>query len=286
MDAITLFAQVLRDANRPLTFNMFEIGARAIHAGEEPFYRLLSLFPGSTIAAFEPDEDLCAKMNANPRDGVEHFPFALGKSEETRDFYNTEDAMCSSLYEPNQEVLGRYNNMDVARLKNVSRVDTVSLDYFVSNHAPGPVDFIKIDIQGAELDVFQGGLSALEDVLAIVTEAAFVEHYVNQPLFGDVCAFLSGQGIQFQKILGVGGRTLKPFLLNNDPNLCSQQLWADVLFVRSLFEKPKLSGDQYLKIAALALLYDCLDVALFCCRELDSEERGTIGQRFVQKLNG
>jgi FkbM family methyltransferase len=285
MDAISLFSQVLRDANRPLTFNIFEIGARAIHAQEEPFYRLLTLFPGSTIAAFEPDEELCAKKNASPREGVVYFPFALGKAEETRDFYNTEDAMCSSLYEPNQEMMGRYNNMDVVRLKNISRIDTISLDHFVSNHDLDPVDFIKIDIQGAELDVFQGGLSTLKDVLAIVSEAEFVEHYVDQPLFGDVCAFLSEQKIQFQKILGVGGRTLKPILLNNDPNLCSQQMWADVLFVRSLFEKRKLSGDQYLKIAALALVYDCLDVALFCCRQIDNNEQGTIGQRFVRKLN-
>jgi len=285
MDAISLFSQILRDANRPLTFNIFEIGARAIHADEEPFYRLLSLFPGSTIAAFEPDEELCARKNAGPRDSVVYFPVALGRTEETRDFYNTENAMCSSLYEPNQEMISRYNNMDVARLKSISRIDTVSLDHFVSNHDLDPVDFIKIDIQGAELDVFQGGLSTLKNVLAIVSEAEFVEHYVDQPLFGDVCAFLSRQSIQFQKILGVGGRTLKPIQFDDNPNLCSQQMWADVLFIRSLFEKRNLSGDQYLKIAALALLYDCLDVALFCCREVDINEQGTIGQQFLRRLN-
>lgn len=285
MDPISIFSQVLRDANRPLTFTMFEIGSRAIHEAEEPFYQLLDLFPGSSVVAFEPDDALCAKQNTNPRVGVTHFPFALGKTEETRDFYNTQDAMCSSLYEPNQELMGRYNNMDVVRLESISRLDTVSLDHFVSSNDLGPVDFIKIDIQGAELDVFQGGASTLENVLSIVSEAEFIEHYVDQPLFGDVCSFLSKQRIQFQKILGVGGRTLKPILLNNDPNLCSQQMWADVLFFRSLFEKQKLSGDQYLKIAAFALLYDCMDVALFCCRELDNNEQGTIGQRFVRRLN-
>lgn len=285
MDAISLFARVLRDANRSLEFNMFEIGARAIHANEEPFYRLLSLFPGSKISAFEPDEALCKKQNAKLRSGVTYFPFALGKTEETRSFYNTEDAMCSSLYEPDEELLGRYNNMDVARVKNVDSIDTIKLDQFVSHHEFGPVDFIKIDIQGAELDVFQGGVSTLGDVLTIVTEAAFIKHYIDEPLFGDVCSFLAEHQLQFQKIIGVGGRTLKPILLNNDPNLCSQQLWADVLFIRHLFEKPKLTGDQYLKIAALALLYDCLDVTLFCCREVDMNEQGGIGEEFVRRLN-
>ncbi|GMQ75731.1 MAG: FkbM family methyltransferase [Gammaproteobacteria bacterium] len=285
MDAISLFAQVLRDARRHLKFNIFEIGARAIHASEEPFYRLPTLFPGSRITAFEPDEALCAKQNDSPRDGVTYFPLALGRTEETRAFYNTEGAMCSSLYKPNEELLGRYNNMDVARVKNVSSVDTFSLDHFVSRQNLGPVDFIKIDIQGAELDVFQGGVSTLKNVLAIVTEAEFIEHYVDQPLFGDVCSFLSKHQLQFQKIIGVGGRTLKPILLNDDPNLCSQQMWADVLFIRFLFDKQKRTGAQYLKIAALALLYDCLDVALFCCREFDMSEQSTVGQRFVQRLN-
>lgn len=269
-----------------MTFNMFEIGARTIHASEEPFYRLLTLFPGSKISAFEPDEALCARKNAAPRDGVTYYPFALGRTEETRNFYNTEDAMCSSLYEPNAALLDNYNNMDVARLKNVTQIDTISLDRFVANEGLGPVDFIKIDIQGAELDVFKGGAATLEDVLMIVSEAEFVEMYLGQPLFGDVCAFLAEHQLQFQKIVGVGGRTWKPIVLNNDPNLCSQQLWADVLFIRSLFGKERCSGDRYLKIAALALLYDCLDVALFCCRAIDMEERTTVGQRFVQRLNG
>ena len=286
MDAISLFAQILHDARRHLKFNIFEVGARQIHADEEPFYRLLTLFPGSRITAFEPEEALCAKQNAISRDGVTYFPFALGRTEEARTFYDTEDAMCSSLYEPNEELLGRYNNMDVARVKNISSVDTVSLDHFVSGHDIGSVDFIKIDIQGAELDVFQGGVSTLKNVLAIVTEAEFIEHYVRQPLFGDVCSFLSRHKLQFQKIIGVGGRTLKPILLNDDPNLCSQQMWADVLFVRFLFDKQKLTGGQYLKIAALALLYDCLDVALFCCREFDMDEQSSIGREFARRLNG
>lgn len=285
MDPLSLYSQVLREANRPLTFNMFEVGARGIHGKDEPFYRLLTLFPGSTIAAFEPDEALCASKNASPRAGVTHFPFALGRSEETRDFYNTADPMCSSLYEPNAELMDCYNNMEVARVTGVSRIDTVSLDHFVSEHGMGPVDFIKIDIQGAELDVFQGGVGTLKNVLAIVSEAEFIEHYLGQPLFGDVCSFLSEQKLQFQKILGVGGRTLKPVVLHGDPNLCSQQMWADILFFRHLFGQEKLTGDEYLKIAAFALVYDCLDVAIFCCREVDIMEKVTIGQDFLRRLN-
>lgn len=282
MDAIKVLAGILREAGYELHFTIFEVGA--LPMGEEPFYRLLPLFPGSRIIAFEPDESLCESQNKSTRTGVTFYPAALGRTEEQRDFYVTEHPMCSSLYPPNEDLLSRYNNMDVARLKKVTSVATVSLDGFVSSHSIGPVDFIKIDIQGAELEVFQGGVRTLANVLAIVSEAELIEHYVDQPLFGDVCAFLSKQGLQFQKFLGFGGRTLKPIVVDENPSAVSQQMWSDVLFIRNLFASADLSDDQYFKTAVLAMLYGCVDVALFCCREVDLARGSTIGQEFLQRL--
>ena len=282
MNSIEVLAGVLREAGHRLRFTIFEVGARPM--GEEPFYRLLSLFPGSRVVAFEPDEALCESQNANGRAGVTFYPIALGRTEEQRDFYNTEHPMCSSLYPPNEKLISRYNNMEVARLKEVTTVTTVSLDGFVSSHAIEAVDFIKIDIQGAELEVFQGGVNTLTNVLAIVSEAEFIEHYIGQPLFGDVCAFLSLQELQFQKFLGICGRTLKPIVVDGDPNAASQQMWSDVLFIRNLFAIEKLTDEQYLKVAVLAMLYRCVDVALVCCREVDLANGSTIGQDYLQRL--
>lgn len=282
MDTIGVFAEILREAGYELRFTIFEVGALPMR--EEPFYRLLPLFPGSRIVAFEPDEALCESQNKSSRVGVTFHPIALGRTEEQRDFYVTQHPMCCSLYPPNEDLLSRYNNMEVARLKEVTTVATVSLDGFVSNHAIGPVDFIKIDIQGAELEVFHGGTGTLANVLAIVSEAEFIEHYVGQPLFGDVCAFLSQQGLQFQKFLGFGGRTLKPIVVDDDPNAASQQMWSDVLFIRNLFANAELNDAQYLKTAVLAMLYGCVDVALFCCREVDLARGSNIGQAYLQRL--
>lgn len=282
MDAIELLAGVVREAGYDLRFTIFEVGA--LPMGEEPFYRLLALFPGSRIIAFEPDERLCTSQNESTPAGVTFYPVALGRTEEQRDFFVTEHPMCSSLYRPNEELLSRYNNMEVARLKEITSVATVSLDTFVTDHGIECVDFIKIDIQGAELEVFQGGSGALENVLAIVTEAELIEHYVNQPLFGDVCAFLSSQGLQFQRFLGFGGRTLKPIVVDDNPSAVSQQIWSDVLFIRNLFAVRKLGDEQYLKTAVLAMLYQCVDVALYCCRKVDMARGSAIGQEFLQRL--
>lgn len=282
MDDTEVLAATIRDAGYGLRFTIFEVGARPL--GEEPFYRLLALFPGSHIVAFEPDEALCRAVNERSPVGVTFYPTALGRTEEERDFYVTEHAMCSSLYPPNEELMSRYNNMEVARLKEITSIATVSLDAFVASHAMGTVDFIKIDIQGAELEVFQGGVDTLTKVLAIVSEVELIEHYVGQPLFGDVCAFLSSQGLQFQKFLGFGGRTLKPIVVDNNPFAVSQQIWSDALFFRNFFKGPRLSAEQYLKTAVLAMLYRCVDVALYCCREVDLARGSTIGEDFLRRM--
>jgi FkbM family methyltransferase len=284
MTVLNTVASVLRDAQWELEFTILDIGAREIHENQEPFYRLLSLFPGSRVIAFEPDEALCKTQNAAARPGVTYYPQALGRTEESRKFYETEDPMCSSLYRPNSELLDRYNNMDVARVKKVTDVSTVSLDAFCATHGIEQVDFIKIDVQGAEFDIFQGGVTTLQNVLGIVSEAEFVKNYVDQPLFGDVCSFLDGQELQFQKILGVGGRTLKPTIFNNDPNACSQMLWADVLFFRNLFTEKTIWNEQRLKLAVLAALYDCVDLTYYCCGEVDRREDESIAEELRKRL--
>ena len=284
MTVLDTVAAVLRDAQWELEFTMIEVGAREIHKDPELFYRLLDLFPGSRVIAFEPDEAFCESQNAAARPGVTYYAQALGRTEEQRAFYETEDPMCSSLYRPNSALLDRYNNMDVAKVKKVSQVHTVSLDNFCASHGIEQVDFIKIDIQGAELDVFQGGVATLDNVLGVVSEAEFVQNYVDQPLFGDVCRFLDAQELQFQKILGVGGRALKPTILNNDPNACSQMLWADVLFFRNLFTEKTIWNEQRLKLAVLAALYECFDLTFFCFNEVDRREGETLAAELSRRL--
>src|SRR3989344_3894707 len=173
---------VHRTANS-LTFNIMEIGALPLGKNPEPFYSLIRSFPGSHINALEVDPELCMRLNSKAINGLTYHPVALGRSEEERPFYMTNHPMCASLYKPNERLIGRYNGMEVAMLKSVGTIKTVSMDYFARENNIGHVDFIKIDIQGAELDVFQGGTSTLKNVLAIITEVEFIHHYENQPLF-------------------------------------------------------------------------------------------------------
>lgn len=253
-----------------LTFNILEIGAVPLGGTPERFYQLLDLIPGSQIIAFEVDKGLCEKLNNTSRPGIKYFATALGRTEETRPFYETRHPMCCSLYEPNEKLISLYNNFEFAYLKSAGSIETVSLDHFAEQNNIGSVDFIKIDIQGAELDVFQGGHNVLDQIVAMVCEVEFIPHYIDQPLFGDVCAFLSKEDLMFRKFLGLAGRALSPIVLSNNPNIATQHIWSDAVFIRDIFKIPELPPHKLLKLGMLAYLYGSPDLTYHCLQHYDN----------------
>ena len=278
-------ADIVRRASGSLAFNIIEVGARPVDSDPEPFYSVLDWFPGSRIHAFEVEHDLCEQLNRTARPGVVYHPVALGRAEEERPFYQTAHPMCASLYRPNERLIERYHNMEVAMLRSVGSISTVSLDYFAREHRVGPVDFVKIDVQGAELEIFEGGTSTLRDVVAVISEVEFIPCYEQQPLFGDVCAFLARQGIGFHKFLTLAGRALRPTIVANNPNTATQHMWADAMFLRDTLQAERLGSDQLLKMAILAHIYGSPDVAVFCCMEYDRRHGTGLGRELNTLLS-
>jgi|TARA_B110000259_G_scaffold11218_1_gene12245 FkbM family methyltransferase len=281
LEKIDNFLALIKSFDKSLKFEIIEVGAHPYEGKEELFYRLLDFFPNSKINAFEIDKAECQKLNKSSKNGVEFFPYALGYKEELRKFYETNHPMCSSLYEPDIELLKLYHNLEVSYLKNILEIKTISIDKFMEIEKIKSVDFIKIDIQGAELDVFKGANKCLENILSIVSEVEFIKIYKNQPLFGDVCSFLSEKDIMFHKFLGFGGRSLKPIIVNNDKNHATQLMWSDAIFIKNIFKIPKFSNSQLLKLAVFSYLYGSLDLTVFCLLNYDKKNKTNI----VEQLN-
>lgn len=267
-------AQIVSDVYGSLTFTLLDVGALPLGGQPAPFQMIPELFPGSQVIAFELDKGLCDQLNLNNHSGTRYFPHALGKTEEKRLLYETDHPMCTSLYRPNGELLHQYNGLDVARLKSVTSMDTISLDYFTKSNGIETVDFIKIDIQGAELDVFMGGTDTLLNVVAIVSEVEFIPLYYKQPLFGDVCNYLAEQNFMFHKFLGMAGRTLKPLVVNNDECFATQYMWSDAVFIRNILDISNFNPEKKLKMGILTYLYGSPDVS-FHCFQLFDEQHGT-----------
>jgi FkbM family methyltransferase len=272
---------LLLQADPNIQLTILEIGALQIEGEAEPFYKLIDLLPGSKVIGFEVDDAVCEQMNAQAGAGVEFFPVALGRQSERRAFYETEHPMCCSLYKPNEPLISLYNNFEVAYLKRESEIDTLSLDEFTEKHCIGSVDFIKIDIQGAELDVFMGGTKTLRETLAIVCEVEFIPHYVDQPLFGDVCDFLLQNDLMFHKFLDLCGRALKPIVFNNDGNAPSQHIWSDAMFIHHVQHIHKLTDNQLLKLSLLAAAYGSYDLTYYCLEKYDDRKNTLLATNFL-----
>lgn len=67
-----------------------------------------------------------------------------------------------------------------------------TLDDWSATHAPDVIDFIWMDVQGAELDVILGGHETLKRTRFIYTEYSNVEQYEGQPHLDDLVSQLPG----------------------------------------------------------------------------------------------
>ena len=276
---------VLISEHEKLNFMIANIGCRP-SGYQESFEVILEYFPGSQIIGFETDKDLCEKLNKQASGGYNFFYQALGQKNEKRNFYNTENPACSSLYQPNEKFFERYQHLEVMKLKNITQIDTVSLDYFCLENQIEKIDLIKIDIQGAELDVFKGGKDTLKNTLFIVSEVEFNTLYINQPLFGDVHNFLIKENFMFNKFFGgFGGSTIKPVVMSNNMYIPdTQTMWSDAIFVKDLEKIKELDDQQVLKLAVISFLYNNQDMAFFCLSEYDLRKKTNLKIGYINSV--
>ena len=281
---MSIVSKILEAEGRELTFSLIEIGALPLEGNPERFHPLVSLWPGSQLHAFEVDPALCERLNREAKPGFRFHPRAIGGQNGPRTFHDTVHPMCGSLYPPDERWADMFHNLDVMRLKGTSTLETVTLDTFAAEVALPRVDFIKMDIQGAELEALSGGMRVLEDTLLVVCEVDFVPLYVGQPLYGDVERFMRERGFQLHKFVGLNGRAAKPVVFQGNLNFPTQHMWSDAIFVRDLFRLEALSDAQLLRLAVLLEAYGSPDVGMVMLREHDRRHGTTFAPTYLDTL--
>lgn len=266
------------------TINILDVGAMSLGAGTEPYAPLVRANK-ARIVGFEPDAAECEKLNHQFGDTHRFHPHFIGDGGPAT-FYETNAAMTGSLFRPNKDLVEKFQNLhEVMTLKAEHAVETRRLDDIPEI---GDVDFLKIDVQGSELAVFEGGETLLANVTLIQTEVEFLALYEGQPLFAEVDQFLRARGFQFHTFLGFGSRCFKPVIVNDDVNVgIRQYLWADAVYVRDFLGFGALAGDKLLKLAVLVHdIFKSVDLCLYILNELDGRQGGALAQAYMRKLAG
>ena len=285
-DHFEKLVEIIQKTKIDCKFTLVDIGALPIKNSKPRFHKILEHFPSSEIIGFEIEKEVCDQMNSKAAKGIRYFPFALGENNEKRKLYITEDPMCSSLYKPNENLANLYHELQYMNLKKETEIETITLDSFVNEHFIDAIDFIKIDVQGAELDILKGSKKLLNNVLKIVCEVEFVPLYYNQPLFGDIAKFLSQYNFMFNKFLGLSGRTLKPLIANKDKTIASQHMWTDAIFIQHINKIQNLKGEKLLKLSVLAAIYNSIDLSYFYLSLYDKKNSSSLAKDWMNNLNG
>jgi FkbM family methyltransferase len=77
------------------------------------------------------------------------------------------------------------------------------LDDLIAQHGLPAPDFIKLDVQGYELEVLKGGATALRSVEAILMEVNFLKIFPAAPTVEEVIAFMSNHGLAVFDVMGI-----------------------------------------------------------------------------------
>lgn len=266
------------------TIEVLDIGAR-----EEGADRYTPLVEQglARVTGFEPEIFAFERLKA--RSGpFTYYPHILGDGGPAT-LYVTSNSGCTSLLEPDPAVIDIFQSIGASPpagnflVKDKVQVQTVRLD---DVNGLAPPDYIKIDVQGAELMVLRHGIRTLFSATVVQCEVEFLPLYKNQPLFGDMQCFLREQGFVLHKLIDISGRTFIPMLLVEQPHQAlSQMLWADAIFVRDFTKLDRWSDGDLLK-AALVLndIYKSFDLVGRLLREHDSRNNGALYERYNQRL--
>lgn len=240
-----------------------------------------SLTDRVTIYGFEPNEAACAKLNNNAQtQGFRHFysPVCLAATNDQKQkFFLTKTKGSSSLYKPEEQQSLRWKSYqgnkiicsnEAVGLDKVVEIPTTSLDTWASANNITEVDFIKLDVQGAELDILKGGKKLLQTVLGMEVEVEFTAIYNGQPLFSDIDIFLREEGFTFFQFHFTHGghfvgRTLSPITIMHEADktflrqIAGQLVTADAIYLWDPIEQRDkkirdLSVKKILKLACIS----------------------------------
>ena len=149
---------------------IYDIGASVLHWTKAA----KAIWPHARLIAFEAME----KCETLYKEKNQEYHIALLSSPDKRavDFYQNEhDPGGNSYYKENQTYGG--NQVEYLPIKRFTK----TLDSIISDIGLPFAELIKMDVQGAELDVISGGLNAIAHAKYVILEVAKVEYNLGAP---------------------------------------------------------------------------------------------------------
>ncbi len=230
--------------------------------------------PRARIYGFDPDPAEVARLNqAAQAAGMDarYFPTALWSSPGRFPFHENNAPGGGSFYPQNRALTDRWKFECIDGQKTPARdlffptaiadIECDSLDAWGLREHVTTIDFLKMNIQGAEMEVLCGATGQLGGVLGILAEVSFVESYLHRPMFSEIDEVLRRQGFEFFSLLNRHevGRLASPFTVLHAPSYRGsggQLIEAHALYLRDPIRDACDAGTGHIKLAMLAEAFE------------------------------
>lgn len=262
---------------RPLT--IVDIGAQEL-AGEQHVYApLTTAGVPYRIVGFEPQEDkIEASRRANPDSRMTLYPTFIGDGNRHTFHINNDDAT-SSLLPLNTALTSGLVDLSHLATAQTADVATSRLDDVLAD--TGPVDFLKLDIQGFELPVLQHAAAVLARTSVVHCEVSFMPIYAGQALFSDVEQLLRAAGFY---LVDFSSLCRYPSHVPSANRSRDRLGWGDAIFLRDGVD---LDTDTLLaQVLALLLVYDKPSLAEALAQRVDAAAGSALAPLFNSESAG
>jgi FkbM family methyltransferase len=166
---------------------IFDIGA-----AQGKWTRLAaSIWPHARIIGFEPN-----RVNVTHLEQTRH---DLRQFEYIPCFLGTRRGVIQYEYKGNQTSLYGAPASDGPR----DTADMLVLDELIAENRIPPPDFLKLDVQGYELEVLRGGDEAMKGCDAILLEVSFYRDHPSMPTVHDVIEFMAARSFRWFDVMGI-----------------------------------------------------------------------------------
>ena len=264
--------------------HVVDVGANPID-GAPPYKNMLSQGL-CTVTGFEPQEAAWHELIQRKGPLETYLPQALGAGG-LATLNVCQYSGWTSLLRPNSAALNVFPQFQPnAKVIEQIQVLTHKLDDISEVR---PFDLLKIDVQGAEMDVFHGATQHLKNAVAIQTEISFIALYDNQPTFGQVDMYLRELGFVPHGFVDIKRWPIAPLQFHGAAQQSVHQLLeADMVYVKD-FVNPDGMSDEQLKQLSLIMhhCYQSHDLSARCIQCLI--DRGALPseslRHYVDHLN-
>ncbi|HEY9637597.1 MAG TPA: FkbM family methyltransferase [Coleofasciculaceae cyanobacterium] len=171
---------------------VIDVGA---HKGEFAL-QLYTILPNARFYCFEPLPDIFLELQANLKDlnNFSIFNLAVGDQQGEITMYRSSFSPSSSIRKMADIHKNNFPYTSGGKLENV---EINALDKITNKLELEDNILLKIDVQGYEDKVIQGGSHILERSKVIIIETSFYELYERQALFGDIHKLLAERGFVY-----------------------------------------------------------------------------------------